>query len=317
AELEARHGPYLVDVGGFRTDDKRRLVEGCAALTRQHFAIFRGLVEREEPHFAMLVDMGPDRLHHGLLASILPSHPRHDPSNPFCGAGRDYYALLDREIAATVEAAGEGALVMVVSDHGVRPLEGGFCVNEWLAREDYLVLEETPDVPTPLDKCRVDWSRTRAWGEGGYHGRIFLNVEGREPRGIVPPSDVRGLEDEIRVKLLALHGPDGNPMRNEVHVARELYPDATGLPPDLTAYFDGLSRRSIGGVGHGRLFTETNDTGPDDANHDPFGIFVISGCGAPRLGRVEGLHVTDVFQTACFALGIAPPAGTGGRSILG
>jgi predicted AlkP superfamily phosphohydrolase/phosphomutase len=315
AELEARHGAYQVDVEGFRTDDKRRLVEGCVALTRQHFAIFRDLLAREGRGFAMLVDMGPDRLHHGLLASICPAHPRHDPSGPFRDAGREYYALLDREIASTVGAAGD-ALVMVVSDHGVRPLEGGFCLNEWLAREGYLVLEEMPNEPTPVDRCRIDWSRTRAWGEGGYHGRLFLNVAGREPRGVVPPSQARDLEDQIRSKLLALRGPGGAPMGNLVHAARDLYPDAIGLPPDLTIYFGGLALRSIGSVGHGGLFTAANDTGPDDANHDPLGILVMAGGGAPRLGRVEGMRIADVFATACDALGLAPPAGTGGRSLL-
>ena len=35
----------------------------------------------------------------------------------------------------------------------------------------------------------VDWARTTAWGEGGYYGRIFMNVAGREPNGIVPPEE--------------------------------------------------------------------------------------------------------------------------------
>ena len=35
--------------------------------------------------------------------------------------------------------------VLVVSDHGARPMHGAICVNEWLVQEGYLVLEETPD----------------------------------------------------------------------------------------------------------------------------------------------------------------------------
>ncbi len=33
---------------------------------------------------------------------------------------------------------------MVVSDHGARPMLGAICVNEWLAQEGYLVLEQRP-----------------------------------------------------------------------------------------------------------------------------------------------------------------------------
>ena len=40
-----------------------------------------------------------------------------------------------------------------------------------------------PTEVTTLEELGVDWSRTSAWGEGGYYSRVFLNVQGREPRG--------------------------------------------------------------------------------------------------------------------------------------
>jgi predicted AlkP superfamily phosphohydrolase/phosphomutase len=52
----------------------------------------------------------------------------------------------------------------------------------------------------------VDWSRTRAFALG--LGQIFLNVEDRQPHGIVPAGDVRALREEIRTKLLAVRNPD-------------------------------------------------------------------------------------------------------------
>ena len=27
-----------------------------------------------------------------------------------------------------------------------------------------------------------------AWGDGGYYGRLFLNVAGREPQGVIEPA---------------------------------------------------------------------------------------------------------------------------------
>lgn len=316
-ELEARFGPYLVDVEGFRALDPGGVLEGCRALTRQHFAILRHLVATRAPAFAMMVDLGPDRLHHALLRAALPSHPLHDPASPLAREAADYYALLDDEIAATCALAGEETAVLVVSDHGVRPLRGSVCVNEWLMREGYLHLLEAPASPTPLSRCRVDWSRTRAFGEGGYHSRIFFNVEGREPGGIVPPGELAAEAAELAQRARSLRGPSGEPMETRALAPEALYGPGPrrGAPPDLTIYWDGLAMRSAGTLGHGRLFLAGSDGGPDDANHDLHGIFAAAGGPIPRLGRVDGLRVEDVFATVAGALGLAVPPGAG-RSIL-
>ena len=66
---------------------------------------------------------------------------------------------------------------------------GGFCINEWLVEQGLLVLTEPVGSPTPIASAPVDWSRTVAWADGGYYARVFLNVAGREPRGVVAPAD--------------------------------------------------------------------------------------------------------------------------------
>ncbi len=73
--------------------------------------------------------------------------------------------------------------LLIISDHGAKRLDGGICVNDWLRREGYLVLKSDPPPGTPPGKCDIDWSRTRAWGEGGYYARIFLNVLWSRARG--------------------------------------------------------------------------------------------------------------------------------------
>ncbi len=316
SDLESRFGPYIVDVESFRTEDKASIASDCRDLTRQHFRILRHLIATREPAFAMIVDLGPDRFHHAFLSAIMPSHPRHDPAGPFAKTGGDYYELLDSEIASTLDLAGPDTVVMVVSDHGVRPLLGAVCVNELLLKMGYLVLKEMPDEPTPLSGCRVDWARTRAWGEGGYHARVNLNVVGREPEGIVSSQQVPKELLELTSIFRDLKGPDGEPMDNRVFTPSEIYNSPTGYPPDLTVYWDSLSRRSVGTVGHGAIHTAVNDTGPDDANHDPEGIFVMRGGKNKPRGRIEGLRIADVFATALDALGIVPPEGTAGKSVL-
>src|SRR5205814_3638329 len=69
---------------------------------------------------------------------------------------------------------------------------------EWLAREGYLTFAEPVSKPTAIKDAPIDWARTVAWGDGGYYGRLFLNVKGREPEGTVDPSaydDLRRSEE--------------------------------------------------------------------------------------------------------------------------
>jgi predicted AlkP superfamily phosphohydrolase/phosphomutase len=203
---------------------------------------------------------------------------------------------------------------MVVSDHGARPMEGAVCVNEWLRDEGYLVLREEPNGPTAFRDAAVDWSRTRAWGEGGYYCRLCLNVEGREPQGVVAPADYELLRDELAERLERLPGADGRPIGTRVFRPEELWRERRGIPPDLVVYFGDLGWRSNGSVGHGRHWTYENDTGPDDANHDRDGIFVLAGPGVSAERRND-LAIYDVAPTILRLAGLEPDPGIRGRAV--
>ena len=79
-----------------------------------------------------------------------------------------------------------------MSDHGARPMMGGICFNDWLIENGYLDPEGAGITKlTPIADAPIDWGRTMAWGDGGYYGRLFLNVAGREPQGVIEPAAVR------------------------------------------------------------------------------------------------------------------------------
>ncbi len=155
-----------------------------------------------------------------------------------------------------------------MSDHGARPMMGGFCFNDWLAREGYLALAAQPSHVMPMKDVAIDWGRTVAWGDGGYYGRLFLNVKGREPEGIVEPARYEEVRDELIAQLEAAPGPDGMPLGTKVLKPQDVYPEVRGVAPDLIVYFGDLAWRSVGSVGNRSIYTYENDTGPDGANHD-------------------------------------------------
>jgi predicted AlkP superfamily phosphohydrolase/phosphomutase len=83
-------------------------------------------------------------------------------------------------------------------------------------------------------------------------------------------------------------------------------------------YFGNLDWRSIGTVGTRALHTFENDTGPDDANHDWHGIFMMkTPHGTPQpMGEQQGLRLYDVGPTALRLAGLQPPEEMIGRSLV-
>ena len=312
-ELVDRFGPYRADVENFRADDLDRIYQDIVAMTEQHVEIAAHIWEEKQPDFMMLVEIGVDRFHHAFWRHIDPEHPRHETGNRWENQGRDYYELLDSHIGRLCRLADEDTTVLVVSDHGARAMHGGFCINEWLIRQGYLVLREPPAAFSPLDHALIDWERTTAWAEGGYYARVFVNVVGREPSGVVPPSQLGAVRDKLRAQLQDARDDEGTRIPVSVRIPEEHYRQARGFPPDLMIYFDDLKLRAIGSIGGGRLIVTENDTGPDTCNHDWNGIFVMAGGGTPARGYVEGAEIYDVAPTVLGVFGVPRPPEILGR----
>ncbi len=291
-------GEFLMDVPNFRSEDKAAILRDIYRMSEQHFTVCQQLLRRQQYDFFMTVDMGVDRIHHGFWKDMDPRHPKHVPGSPFERAIHDYYVYIDAQIAALLALVPADTAVLVVSDHGGKVMLGGFALNEWLIQEGYLVLKEYPATPAPLERCQVDWSRTSAWGSGGYYGRLFINVAGREPQGIVPAERYEAVRDEIAAKIAALPDHTGAPLHSTAFKPEALYRTAANVAPDLVIYFGDLDWRSVGTVGTGQLYTFENDTGPDDANHAQLGIFILYNPRQPGGGRqIAPISIYDIAPT--------------------
>jgi hypothetical protein len=236
-------GQYIFDIPNFRQAGYDTTLDQVYKMTERRFQVGRRMIQNKPWDFFMLCDIAPDRLHHVFWQYVDPAHPLHEPGNKYEGIFQDYYRFLDRQLADFLELVPEDAVTIVMSDHGARPMMGGLCFNDWLIQEGFLALEEKPTGPMPIKEARIDWSRTRAWGDGGYYGRVFLNVEGREP-GQIEPADYEATRDELIAKLEAAPGPDAG-RRHEGAQASRRYPRSACARPDR------LLRRP--GVALGRL----------------------------------------------------------------
>jgi predicted AlkP superfamily phosphohydrolase/phosphomutase len=315
-EVEQTVGEYLFDCKDFRTEDKDYLLRQVYEMTERRFALADHLLETKPWRLFAMVEMGPDRMHHGFWKYMDPEHRRYEAGNPYESAILDYHRYVDGLIGGILRHADEDTVVFVVSDHGAKRMDGGIRVNEWLRREGLLATLEEPTGRCTLKDVGVDWSKTVAWGEGGYYSRIFMNVRGREPEGVVEPEEYEAVRADLARRLAAIPDDQGRSIGTRVYTPEEVYTDAKGVPPDLIVHFGDLSWRSVGTIGGDEgVQTFENDTGPDDANHAQDGLFVVAGSGIPAARRIDA-HLLDIAPTVLELFGIAVPDSMRGTTLL-
>ncbi len=308
---------YKFDVSDFRTEDKARLLQQIIDMTEVQFKLVKHCLTSKSWDFFMHVNMGVDRIHHAFWRYHDPQHRFYTPGSPFEQTIYDYYRMIDSLLGQILEMLDDQTSLLIVSDHGVKRMDGGICINEWLWRSGWLTLH-TPPVPgqlQPFDEAQVDWSKTRAWASGGYYGRVFLNVEGREPQGVIPAQQYPSLRAELAELIAAVPGPDNEKLNTSVFTPEALYTAVNGCAPDLLVYFGDLHWRSVGSLGHGQHYTLENDTGPDEANHAQQGLFILHEPHQRGAGQVEGRQLMDIAPTLLHRLGLAVPDTLQGRMI--
>jgi predicted AlkP superfamily phosphohydrolase/phosphomutase len=309
-------GEYQVDVKDFRTEDKAYLLRQIYEMTTTRCQLVKKMIVEKPWDFFMFVEMGVDRIHHGLWSHTDERHWRYQPGNPFVDSIRDYYIYLDREIGEMLDLLPPDTVVMVVSDHGAKCMDGGIAINEWLRREGYLVLaQDDPTSMVPLERVKIDWSKTKAWSSGGYYARIFMNVQGREPTGVIAPADYERERDDLARRLIAIPGPSGQDISTKVFKPEEIYHAVNNVSPDLIVYFGDLAWRSVGSLGLESIYTFENDTGPDDANHAQQGMYILYDPAHDLGGRRLPAQIMDVAPTVLHYMHEPIPADMQGKVI--
>ncbi|MGB9764503.1 MAG: alkaline phosphatase family protein [Candidatus Saccharicenans sp.] len=312
-EIEKRFGGFIFDVV-FRTQDRAQVLKEIYQMTENHFQVVNYLLEDENWRLFWLVEIGVDRMHHAFWKFMDKNHHLYQPGNPFESAIYDYYKFLDDHIGRLLEKIDDRTAVLIVSDHGAKGMKGAFCVNDWLIAQGDLVITEPPQRGQSIDQIKIDWSKTKAWGWGGYYARIFLNVEGREPQGIIKPEDYEAYRDDLVYRLKEIKGPNGEKWNTVVIKPQEHYPELNGEYPDLMVYFDDLYWRSAGTLGYGTLYLQENDTGPDDAVHDYDGIYILYD-PENTAHRQKNANILDIAPTILHLLDGPEVPGLRGRII--
>ncbi len=227
----------------------------------------------------------------------------------------EYYQKIDHEVGQLLGLIDDETAVLVLSLGGSQGRLGGVALNDWLVHEGYLAVRSKPTVNTSLEEVVIDWAQTKAWSVGGPAGLIFLNVEGREPAGIVPESEASTLRDELKAKIEALELNGST--TTEVFKPEECYQSITGVAPDLIVQFGALSWSVLDQIGDHQLLVPNDPTphGNDPDIPGPGG-FILAADGLPIQGQLEGVRLLDLPPTLLDLVKIPIPNSLQGQSLL-
>jgi len=204
----------------------------------------------------------------------------------------------------------------VMSDHGFQPYTRKFHLNAWLRDQGYLVLKDGRRTGR-VGLEDVDWSRSRAYGIG-FNG-LYLNLAGRESRGIVRAEEAPALLAEIAAKLEAERDPaNGEAVVLHAHPASEAFHGERAREgPDLVVgYNRGYAGSDPSTLGEITEAVIEDNTSRWSGNHliDPSlvpGVLLVNAPIAP------GEHdLTDVTASILDHFGLPPGPGMLGTSFL-
>jgi predicted AlkP superfamily phosphohydrolase/phosphomutase len=196
----------------------------------------------------------------------------------------DIYCALDRQLEKLLRVVSEDARIMVFSLHGLRPTYGipdflpalmcdqGFAAltswtnQTWRERSRSLIGAVKSHMPVRLKKIyyrtvpkqityriaqptmmpSYDWSRTTAFAlQSDQHGRIRINLAGREAQGIVPLEQYEETCRKLVGWLRSLTTDDGQPLVDDVINTAASPAAAIELPlPDLIVHLSDAAQKS-------------------------------------------------------------------------
>ncbi len=258
AELEPELGEYIIDAPPSHLKGPKDIEPFLDALehcTRQRARYTVHLLKNREWDFGMVVFVGTDRLQHVLWDALSGEFALY-PATPDLVRAKEraekFIAVLDGLIGEILAACPAETDVFVVSDHGFGPLRRKFRANKWLAQQGLLTpsrrrgmlgrMVASADVlrlrhrvarllargkaPGTIPFWRwINWDRTRAYAASVTEIGIYVNLRGRESKGIVSPGEeYEEVRDRVLRGLRELRHPEtGKPMVTMAARREELF----------------------------------------------------------------------------------------------
>lgn len=349
---------YRIDVDMVATSGLagEAFLQRTLEMTQRRLQAALGLYRKHRPPLFVVTFVAADRACHyywAYMQALQDGRTLTPAERRLAGAILTVYRKLDEALGALLAEAGEDTDVLILSDHGAGPLRRGLNLAKALAAAGLLAERRlgpwgrlkyravwafarlTPQKLKSLFKSRlaglasraastvacadVDYARSRAYPTGQSQG-VFVNLRGRQPRGIVEPADYEAVRDEILAAMRELADPQtGQKVFQHAYRREEAFtgPAAASLPDvileqaDYTYDIPTFSEH----LGPGVFY----DLPPRDpaklqrhGGHVRDGLLMAIG---PRIrrGEVRGAQIADVPATVLALLGCKIPEDFDGR----
>lgn len=295
--------------------DEAAFIEDVHSVIERRAAMVAATMTRDDWRLLFATFTGVDRIQHLLGRHLDPTHPRHDPAEAAAGRRRilDAYKAIDAIVGRVAAALGPTDRLLIVSDHGFAAYGWSLNLNDWLVRHGYLVLRDRG----ASGFAAIDWTATRAFACG--LGQIYVNrSDAPHGRGTVPPAEAPAIAREIAAKLVRLTHR-GRTVVPAVALGDDVFAGthrvrAPDVVPGLAPGYRVGPATVFGGTA-GRIFEPNDDRwSGDHCSVDPNRVPGVLLVNAPLVDRAA--RVTDIAPTVYDALGVAPPPGLAGASLL-
>jgi len=314
------------------TSDEQVFLEDVQATVDKDREMLRGLLADDGWDVLVQYFEFTDRVQHMMFRFLDPKHPLYTAE----GARRwgpsvlQAYQQMDEIVGETMRTMPPNADLLVLSDHGFASFRRGMNYNTWLAVNGFMTLTGEDTKRKNLEDLfgqgdffvNVDWSKTKAYALG--LGQIYINLAGREAKGIVQPGD-----DYKRVEAAIISGLQAyvDPATGEHPVAHvftreeaygtfdpELIPDL--IPSNNEGYRVGW-QDTLGGIG--KNIVEPNDqiwSGDHCSVYPPLvkGILFTNFKLDPTGAAIAKMG--DVMPTILDLYRVPPPERLDGKSLL-
>jgi len=249
----------------------------------------------------------PDWVYHAIITHMDPDlQPDEEKRKKAWDLHLKIYQSQDAMLASILETLPKNTLVVLVSDHGAVPdgpifdpfkplIENGLCV----LHEQQFDLSDQPTMGHFDETLKVaiqipDLSQSKAVPQRSLY--VYINLQGRDPNGIVDPADYEKVQQEIIDALLTYVDPRTG-----------LRPVALALSKQdariLGLYGDGIGDVVYAvnpwyGAQHGQQLPNA-DWGVGSLR----GLFAMQGPGIPKGLKLERtVWLTDLVPTICYIM---------------
>jgi predicted AlkP superfamily phosphohydrolase/phosphomutase len=247
--------------------------------------------------------------------------------------------VTDREVEKLLNMADEDTTIFIISDHGVERQKNTILLNNILMQAGLMKLKKGSKKSRVLSRfgmtreravkmadrlglkdtlkkrislrtqnafsysskpvmSHVDWSKTKAFSTAS--GKIYINLSGREPEGIVRPEEKEEVMKEIAEKITNITDPKtGEKIRGEMIIGKDVYTgNEASAGPDMVFWPETYAPETWN--------LDHSEIGPPIglSKHSLYGIFIGYNKKLIKTGKLEGTSILDVLPTALYSMGV-------------